>query len=319
MRKFFISVLLVASLGFVPAQAQDKVDFAKSIQPILETSCLECHGPEKQKGKLRLDLKDNAFKAQDVIARGDAGKSELYRRITLPDDDEEKMPNKGKPLTKAQTDLVRDWINQGADWPDGLALGLKTSDNFSETELRPAPAPSATELKAFADLEASHIQVMRIAVNTGWREANLNLLGTNITDAGLLPISHIPTLMHLNLAGTAVTDAGLTNLRGLTNLTRLHLEKTQVTDSGLANLHGLTDLAYLNLHSTAITDAGLEHLYGLKNLRTIYLWETKTTEDGVKKLQAALPKLHISTGEVLNIPPAPAATEKSSEEKPVVP
>jgi len=50
----------------------------------------------------------------EVVVPGVAGKSELYRRIILADDDEDRMPNKGKSLTKEQTDLIRDWINQGA-------------------------------------------------------------------------------------------------------------------------------------------------------------------------------------------------------------
>src|SRR5437899_375697 len=41
--------------------AENKVDFAKDIQPILEQTCIKCHGPEKQKGKLRLDSKEAAM------------------------------------------------------------------------------------------------------------------------------------------------------------------------------------------------------------------------------------------------------------------
>jgi hypothetical protein len=305
MRKFLTTLVSAALLGLLPARAQEKVDFAKSIGPIFEASCLECHGPEKQKGKLRLDLKESALKQDDpdhVITRGDAGKSELYRRITLPADDDDRMPNKGKPLTKTQTDLIRDWINQGANWPDGLVVSSKAGDSLPEPGMRPAPGPSAAEIKALAELAASSVRVAPIAIDAGWREANLSLLGTNATDAALTPIGQVADLVRLNLAGTGVTDAGLVNLRGLTNLAQLHLERTRVTDAGLVNLHGLTDLTCLNLHSTAVTDAGLEQLYGLKNLRTIYLWETRTTEAGVKKLQAALPKLHISSSLSSNAP-----------------
>src|SRR5580765_4840605 len=91
-------------------KAQTKVDFAKDIQPIFQKSCIECHGPEKQKGKLRLDSKEAAFKGGKdgvAIVPKQADKSELYRRITLPRDHDDIMPNKGEPLTKTQTDLIR--------------------------------------------------------------------------------------------------------------------------------------------------------------------------------------------------------------------
>ena len=91
------------------------MDFAKEIQPILQQTCVKCHGPEKQKGKLRLDSKEAAFKGGKdgaVLTAGDAEKSELYRRIILPKGNDDVMPNEGEPLTKAQTDLIRDWINQ---------------------------------------------------------------------------------------------------------------------------------------------------------------------------------------------------------------
>src|SRR5690242_404567 len=111
------SILIVAGLfllGSWQARPENKVDFAKDIQPILQKSCIECHGPEKQKGKLRLDTKEAALKGGKdgaVIEPGKADKSDLYRRIILPAGDDDVMPNKGDVLTKAQTDLIRDWIN----------------------------------------------------------------------------------------------------------------------------------------------------------------------------------------------------------------
>ena len=70
--------------GIAAAQAQTKVDFAKDIQPILQQQCVKCHGPEKQKGKLRLDSKEAAFKGGKggpAIVANDAAKSDLFRQI----------------------------------------------------------------------------------------------------------------------------------------------------------------------------------------------------------------------------------------------
>src|SRR5882724_11769049 len=121
-----LMAVLVASVSLAkwPARAENKVDFAKQIQPILQQNCVKCHGQEKQKAKLRLDSKEAGMKGGKdgvVIVAGDADKSELYRRITLPQGHDDVMPNEGDPLSKEQTDLVRGWINQGAEWPETAA------------------------------------------------------------------------------------------------------------------------------------------------------------------------------------------------------
>lgn len=287
----------------ISAQAADKkIDFSKEILPIFEKSCVECHGPDKQKGGLRLDTKAAAFKGGKgglAIVAGDAAKSDMYHRITLPKDHDDVMPSKGELLTKAQTDLIRDWITQGADWPEGVVA--KASGN-SATEKKDEPLklaeykPSPTELKAIAKFEELGVSVRPLAQNMNWREANFRSMGSNATDTALAPVKDILGLMDLNLSGTKVTDAGLASIKGLTNLTHLHLEHTQITDAGLANLKGLANLEYLNLFDTKVTDAGLENLKGLTKLQNLHIWQTKVTDAGVENLQKSLAKLNIDRG-----------------------
>src|SRR5687768_15671473 len=57
-------VIPTLALSVLLARAEDKIDFAKSIQPILEKRCVECHGEKKQKGDLRLDSKAELAKAE---------------------------------------------------------------------------------------------------------------------------------------------------------------------------------------------------------------------------------------------------------------
>jgi hypothetical protein len=281
--------------------ADAKVDFAKDIQPILQQQCLKCHGEEKQKGKLRLDSREAALKGGKngpAFVANDATKSEMIRRLTLPKSDDDFMPSEGEPLPKAQLDLIRDWINQGATWPESALAGK----GDAKPKGPPGPVlpadfkPSAAEQKAIAALAQKGIDVRPIAANLNWREVNLRLHGTNVTDATVAQLKDIVGLVDLNLANTKVTDAGLANLKGLANLQRLHLELTSVSDAGLAHLKGLQNLTYLNLYNTKVTDAGLEQLKGLKHLRNLYVWQTKVTDAGVKKIKAALPNLDVSTG-----------------------
>jgi Planctomycete cytochrome C len=300
-----------------PASAQTKVDFAKDIQPLLQHTCVKCHGAEKQKGKLRLDSKEAAFKGGKngpVLMPGAADKSEVYRRITLPKGHDDVMPNEGDPLTTAQTDLFRDWINQGAVWPDDVAVKeTAPTPALSSGPVLPADfKPGAAETKAIATLAQHGVDVRPIAMNSVWREANFRLQGTSVTDTVIVPLKDLASLVELNLGTTKVTDAGLSNVRGLTNLQRLHLELTSITDSGLDHVKGLTNLTYLNLYGTPVTDAGLSQLKGMHYLRHLYVWQTKVTEAGAKSLKEALPNLDVSTGWDLT---ALAKKEEKKEDK----
>ncbi|MDE0571495.1 MAG: DUF1549 domain-containing protein, partial [Verrucomicrobiales bacterium] len=104
------------------------VDFGKDIKPILETKCVSCHGIEKQKGELDLSTLLAASEGGEngpAVSPGKLQKSELIHRITLAHDDDEIMPPKGEPLTEAQIQSLKDWINEGAQWPDELILVKK--------------------------------------------------------------------------------------------------------------------------------------------------------------------------------------------------
>ena len=112
--------LALAAAGSAPAAT---VDFAREVYPIFQRACFECHGVEKQKGKLRLDSREEAFKAAEVIVKGNASQSELYRRITLPKGHDDIMPNRGEPLSKTEAERIKAWIDSGAAWPDDVKPG----------------------------------------------------------------------------------------------------------------------------------------------------------------------------------------------------
>jgi mono/diheme cytochrome c family protein len=134
-----VSLLLLAA----PAGAADvkKVDFAKDVAPIFKAYCVKCHGlnPDKPKNKpaagLRLDDKAAALKggkAGAVIVPGNSKDSLLFKLLGGPvtvvdengaDKELSPMPKvkksvKWKPLSSDQVALIRQWLDQGAVWPD---------------------------------------------------------------------------------------------------------------------------------------------------------------------------------------------------------
>ena len=112
-----------ASVCVGAATPTPPIDFARDIQPLLANRCYDCHGAEKSKGGLKLTTRANALhggeSGEPAFTAGQSAKSALIQRITTADDDDV-MPQKGERLTTAEIEKLRQWIDQGAVWPENL-------------------------------------------------------------------------------------------------------------------------------------------------------------------------------------------------------
>jgi hypothetical protein len=101
------------------AAAQNRIDFKRDIEPIFAQTCYQCHGSKKALGQLRLDVKRLAMKggiSGPSIIAGKSKESRLMQRI-LGEGGEARMPMGADPLKPEQIELIRQWIDQGAEWP----------------------------------------------------------------------------------------------------------------------------------------------------------------------------------------------------------
>jgi hypothetical protein len=93
------------------------VSFANDVDPILERNCRPCHGETVQMGKFDLRTRESALRGgvrgSDIIP-GDAEGSRLYRRVAGLE--RPPMPAQGTPLTAEQAAVVKQWIDEGANW-----------------------------------------------------------------------------------------------------------------------------------------------------------------------------------------------------------
>ena len=92
------------------------VSYKNVIEPIFADQCYSCHGEEKQKGDLRMDVIpfEHDPDSTDLIIAGKPDESYLYE-LMATDDMDEIMPPEGKgEVTKEQLELVRKWIEEGA-------------------------------------------------------------------------------------------------------------------------------------------------------------------------------------------------------------
>lgn len=317
--------------------------FAGVIQPILKENCLTCHGPDKSKGKLRLDSFPGAIKGGDsgpAIVAGKSSQSALIKRVRLPATDQDHMPPEGKAQpSEADIALLEWWIDAGApetnrigDLKPSLVIARVLEARFGTGPVVVAKAVPPKPLNDVVPLAAKLTEELSVAItalspNEAWLQCNAGVAGKSFGDAELSHLASLgPNLRWLDLAGTTVTDAGLGQLKAMPNLTRLHLERTPVTDAGLTNLTQLASLEYLDLYGTEVTDAGLETLQRLPKLKQIYLWQTKVTpvavtafleartdkdqmqrwQDQIEQLKANIREAHVAVE--LGTPLASAAT-----------
>ncbi|MEM7011562.1 MAG: PSD1 and planctomycete cytochrome C domain-containing protein [Verrucomicrobiota bacterium] len=142
-----------------------QVEFVRDIKPLLSEHCIQCHGPEKREGGLRLDTKKWAMQGGDLgeaIIPGKPDESELIYRVET-DDELDIMPPKGDPLSAEQVDLLKRWIQSGAIWPDGIDEADAGPVFWSFKPLTNPTPPNRTEEHAIdkfvrAKLEAEKLE-----------------------------------------------------------------------------------------------------------------------------------------------------------------
>ncbi|WP_153795939.1 DUF1549 domain-containing protein [Foetidibacter luteolus] len=123
-----------------------EAELSMQVKTIFAHNCYKCHGSEKVKGDLRLDVKEMIFKGGEhgpVIVAGNALESEILKRITLPEGDKKAMPSKDKRLSQQEIDIIKLWIQKGAPWPANSEKDVM----FRVARLQPRnpPLPKATE------------------------------------------------------------------------------------------------------------------------------------------------------------------------------
>jgi hypothetical protein len=147
--RFLILPVLVLAIGLAVWQMypRKKVDFSTEVKPILNQHCITCHGGVKKNGGFSVLFREEALgetkSGKPAIIPGHADESELMRRL-LANDPEVKMPYKKKPLSDEEIDILRRWIDEGAEWGEHWAY-------------QPVEKPELPAAKSFASLKESEV------------------------------------------------------------------------------------------------------------------------------------------------------------------
>jgi len=281
----------IAVLEQTPQVADPRIALFETSQAIFERNCYKCHGATKQKGGYRLDEQHSinlgGKSKLPAIVPGNVEQSELMYRMLLPHDDDDAMPPEEKdPVSSEDIDLVRQWIEAGAYWPDEAELSAAASDTVKLGD---------------ADTDQLIEQISRTGVKAeynAWGDESiridLGVVGPGQLNEAIQQLSGFRNkLTWLDCSELALSSDFFQQLEQCIKLQRLHLNGTDVTDKQLDALSQLADLNYLNLYNTQISDAGLESLHATISLRKIFLSQTQVTANGITELKKSLPKLEV--------------------------
>ncbi|MCH2100503.1 MAG: PSD1 and planctomycete cytochrome C domain-containing protein [Planctomycetes bacterium] len=127
-----------------------RVSWQNEVRPLLANKCLKCHGPDPatREADLRLDTPEGLFAdlgGYQAVVAGDPEGSELLYRIST-DDRQDRMPpvEHGEPLSQVEVELLRRWVEQGAEWEVHWAYAP-----FGEIEIPQAVHPVANPIDAY--------------------------------------------------------------------------------------------------------------------------------------------------------------------------
>ena len=284
------------------------------VQPVLQNKCYSCHGPQKQKGKLRMDNPQFILKGGkngEIILAGKADESEMIKRILLPDSDKKHMPPKQKPqLTEKETMLLHWWVAQGADFnkkvkeiqqPDkikpvllALQAGHKTA--VKDSVFIPAEPVEQADQKIIQSLKDRGVIVLPVGSNSNYLTVSFVSL-TNVTKQDLNWLAALQKqLVSLKIGNTNINDSALVIIGKCSQLVFLQLNNTKITDNGISFLSSLQHLRSLNIVGTAISSKGLQALQKLKSLQSVYMYQSKVTVADWPALKKTFPNTVLDSG-----------------------
>ena len=266
------------------------------VRPILEARCMSCHNENKAKGDLNLTtyslMQVGGESGNRILVAGLPGESELYRRIVLPQTDDDAMPPMGKSsLKQVEVDLIEWWISEGAD--QEMLYGAGPADSMLATQIeRYLPALRGAQvqrLRSRKDFRVLYAEFKEAVSPLGLdvrvdADSDSSLFAVSVqfpsstqiddnTIATLRPFASF--ISSLSLVGTEISDDAFFHIATMQNLKELYIPNTAVDGSGIVYLRALGQLDVLNLSNTELANPNVFHIAALPVLSTLYIFNTE--------------------------------------------
>ena len=214
--------------------------FNQVITPIFDSKCVKCHNINKSKGDLMLTSVDQIMKGGEygkIIEVSNSNKSRLYTYLNLPLDDEHHMPPDGNAQpTENEIELIKLWIDNGADFENYLQIG---EDDYSKEILDFLP-------KQIADVDPPKRSQLEKLIENEFR---------------IERISSENNFIDIKFQGKTFKQSYFNLLSKVgENIKRLDLSFVDLSSVNLSKLDDLENLTYLNLNNTSLSSEDLEKL-----------------------------------------------------------
>jgi uncharacterized membrane protein len=125
-----LPLLLLPACALVPGTVSEREHyFLTEVKPVLQQHCLQCHNGALPPPSLNLASKAAAFRrstsGRAYILPGDPDCSLLISAVQRGGTHPKMMPRTDVSLTEDQIGMLREWIEDGAYWPEGEKGMLK--------------------------------------------------------------------------------------------------------------------------------------------------------------------------------------------------
>mgnify|MGYP001823596735 CR=1 FL=1 len=285
------------------------VVYRDMIYPILTTKCITCHNNEEQRGGLNMQQIDVFIEGGEngpVITAGNTLDSEIFRRVTLSQENEKYMPPNGEPLSYDEIKTLEWWIINGADFEQELTRHeipgpmQKVIQRLYGLDTQPKPWYESVKIPAADSLRLKSLVDAGFSVKTlGYENPLLDIKfsGEELSLEKLTKLADVgENITWLSLAGTDLKDDWVSIISKFPNLTRLELQKSGVSDKSVEFLKDLEHLESLNLYGTNVSDSCLPMLKNMPQLRRVYLWDSKVTIENARALENDALDLKVEMG-----------------------
>lgn len=301
-----------AFLALPTEEPKDKIPenpivYQDVVYRILDSKCVACHNPNKQKGELLMTSFEQLLKGGEngpVLVAGKPEESEIIRRLHLPIEDDDHMPPDGKkPLAENEIAILEQWIALGAsdtirfnELPKserlvGLIAAMMAPDLSEKWAKLPKVADSTLQ-----NLASDYLSISRVASNSQALSV-VFFRPPEYDPKTVIDLKRIAkNIVELDLSGLPIGLSEIEAIATFSNLERLELDKTPVEDAGVQKLSSLKNLNLLKIFDTAITDQSMPTFSELSNLKSLYLYKTKVSEGAVAALKKQRPDLLINEG-----------------------
>lgn len=139
---------LLLTIGSVSAEEGNQL-FEMRIAPLLTAKCVACHHAGQAKGEFDLTTREGLLRGGEGgagVVPGKPEESPIFLRSVAAEGVRPEMPVTGAPLTAGEAAALRDWIEQGAPWPDKFVLQVRPKADASFWSLQPVKPVAPPEV-----------------------------------------------------------------------------------------------------------------------------------------------------------------------------